>query len=164
MAFVRGEALGGPVTDLLDENKTEFEDLYYQQGKSLRAVAKHFKVSLNGLNRWMGTRSYTPRTKSEAQRIRWNRPELISDVIRLRVRDHLTMDEIARITGLKGRINVFTILRPRNLHGPVDELPSYEDVLAGNYDNTPKPASRAWKPSDIRTETSQPDETPSPER
>ncbi len=114
------------VLDLLDRRRAEFDRLYFKQKLALRAVAKAMKVSVQTLIDYTDTRNIKRRGKLEAQRNRSRRIGKHEQVIRLRLIDHLTLEQIAERLNYASKGTVHAILARYRLDGPVDALPSYE--------------------------------------
>lgn len=120
---------GSLVFETLDRRRTEFDHLYLSLGLALRPVADQLGVSVKMMRMWMTERGISRRNQSQAQRRRSKRIGKADKVIRLRLVEHLTMEEIARRLGYSSKGTVHTILANRGLDGPTASLPTYENYL-----------------------------------
>lgn len=121
----------GVVIEKLDKRRAEFERLYLRKGLALRGVAAALGVSVKMLTLWMDDRGVPRRNRAQAQHNRSRKFGKVDRVIRLRLTDHVTMEQIAEWLGYASKGTVHNILASRGLDGPVHSLPTYEQYLKG---------------------------------
>ena len=119
----------GIVMQTLDRRRAEFEHLYVRQGLALRGVAEVLGVSVKMLTLWMDDRGIPRRNRAQAQHNRSKRLGKTEEVVRLRLVEKLTMEQIAERLKYSSKGTVHSILSTRNLDGPLETLPTYEVYL-----------------------------------
>jgi transposase len=117
------------VMEALDSRRGEFERLYLRQRLALRGVAEALGVSVSMLTLWMDENKIPRRNRAQAQHNRSKRLGKTEEVIRLRLAEHLTMEQIAERLSYSSKGTVHSILSYRGLDGPIETLPSYEIYL-----------------------------------
>lgn len=119
----------GVIMETLDSSRAEFERLYIGRGLALRGVAQALGVSVKMLTLWMDERTIPRRNRSQAQHNRSKRIGKTDEVIRLRLAERLTMEQIAERLKYSSKGTVHSILAFRGLDGPLETLPTDEDYL-----------------------------------
>lgn len=119
----------GVIMEMLNGKRSEFERLYFRQRLALRGVAQALGVSVKMLTLWMDERGISRRNRAQAQHNRSNRIGKTEEVVRLRLAEKLTMDQIAERLNYSSKGTVHSILSNRGLDGPLETLPTYEAYL-----------------------------------
>ena len=119
----------GVVMETLDRRRSEFERLYLLKGLALRGVAEALGISVKMLTLWMDDRGIPRRNRAQAQHNRSKRLGKTEEVVRLRLVEKLTMEQIAERMNYSSKGTVHSILSSRKLDGPLETLPTYEVYL-----------------------------------
>lgn len=148
----------GDVRRSLDQRRDIFEKLHHRDGLSLREVAFRLGVSIASLTRWINLRGVPVRSKSDGQTARHQRArdELERDapaVARLRLKERLTLDEIAKQCGYKYKSTPAKTLKSLGLQGPLSTLPTWEEWQAAIRNRKTEPERPAGDPLHNPTET-----------
>ncbi len=120
----------GDVLRSLDNRRDIFMKLYFQDGLSLRDAAFRLGVSLWSLEKWCKDKGITLRTGKESQLARSRRVRDSETIIRLRLKDQMTMEEIAQQCGYANKSTVYKILSGAGLSGKLETLPTWEEWQA----------------------------------
>ena len=120
----------GVVMEMLSRRRAEFDHLYFQRRLALRGVAEALGVSVKMLTLWMDETGIKRRNRAQAQHNRSHRLGKTEEVIRLRLAEKMTMEQIAERLDYSSKGTVHSILSYRGLDGPLETLPSYELYLA----------------------------------
>lgn len=127
----------GVIMEMLDRRRAEFERLYFRQRLALRGVAETLGVSVKMLTLWMDGHGIARRNRAQAQHNRSKRLGKTDEVIRLRLIERLTMEQIAERLNYSSKGTVHSILSYRGLDGPLETLPTYDTYLT--YSKTKGP-------------------------
>jgi hypothetical protein len=119
----------GVVIEMLSRRRAEFDHLYFHRRLALRGVAEALGVSVKMLTLWMDETGVKRRNRAQAQHNRSRRLGKTEEVIRLRLAERLTMEQIAERLKYSSKGTVHSILAFRGLEGTLETLPTYEDYL-----------------------------------
>ena len=120
----------GDVTRSLDQRHDIFNKLHHVDKLSMREIAFRLGVSLGALSRWKRARQIITRTQREGVQIKSDLLlPTVEKVIEMRLRDHLSLKEIASQCGYKSKTRVHKILKSVGLEGNLSDLPTWEEWL-----------------------------------